>query len=62
MDNFIQNRMALKALEVSVTNTWRFNTTHNVNKAWLPIMLELREAAIGQADECLGAMYFISNK
>ena len=58
----MQNEMALQALEVSVTNTRRPHTTHNMCKAWLSMTLELHEAAIGQVDECPGSMYFNSDK
>ena len=62
MDNLMHHGAALKAFEVSVTNTRRSNTTYNVSTTWLLMTPDQREAAIGQADECAGAVYFNSDK
>ena len=62
MNNLMHNVVALKALEVSVTNTWQPSTAHNVTTVWLLMTAKEREVAVGLADECAGAVYFNSNK
>ena len=58
----MHNGVALKALEVSVTNTRRPSMAHNLSKIWLPLTVAQCEAAIGQADKCAEVVYFNSDK
>ena len=53
----MHNTTALKALEVSVTNTRVPSPSHNVTTDWFMLMATERASAITQKDECAGVAY-----
>ena len=57
MESLLQNTTALKALDVSVTNTQSPSPSHNVTTDWFKLPATERASAVTQKDECAGVVY-----
>ena len=57
MESLLQNELALKALEVSVTTTQLPSPYHNVTTDWFKLPTTERASAVTQKYECVGVAY-----
>ena len=62
MESLVQNELALKALEVSVTTSQLPSPYHNVTTDWCKLTPTERALAVAQKDECAGVTYVTTSK